>query len=68
MTASPEHHKTPELSNREKCEGILRMTMTLHREHGMSVDEAREDICKNLGITDTGYQYAMGRALLGRSR
>ena len=56
----------PQISNREKREGIFRFFMHLTTVKGMTADEAREDIANGLGISVETVDYALTRTILGR--
>jgi len=56
----------PQISNREKRERIFRIFMHLTTVKHMSVDDARADIAKNLGISVDTVNYAISRTIVGR--
>lgn len=63
QTARP---AAPQISNRQKREGIFRCFMHLTTRNGMTADEARADIAKGLNISVDTVNYAIERTILGR--
>lgn len=55
-----------QISNREKRERIFRIFMHLTTQKHMSVDAAREDIAKNLGIDVETVNYAIAKTVIAR--